>query len=274
MRIEDVTYHPGAGAPPLPARLYIPEGAGPFPGVVSVHGGAWTFGDRTMNASLDGALAEAGLLVMAPEMRKPPVARYPGSVQDVNLAVRWLKSEGPRFGMRAGVVALLGTSSGGHQAMLAALRPHHPDYAALPGPPGVDAAVSRVATCWGVLDPLARYRMAIEQDLAKMIEAHHAWWPDAAAMEDASPWHIVARGEAARLPPALLIQGTADGNLTPDMAESFATAYRAAGGDAALRLYPGRGHLFATQDPEAADSRDAVAAVAAFLLATEPLPRM
>jgi acetyl esterase/lipase len=270
MRIEDAEYHQGAGGPPLLARLYRPEGPGPFPGVVSVHGGAWTFGDRTMNASLDSALSRAGLLVMAPDMRKPPAARYPGSIQDINLAIRWLKQHGPRFGMAPGAVAGLGTSSGGHQIMLAALRPAHPAYAVLPGS-AHDATLSRVAICWGVMDPLARYRMAVAQNLTKLLDAHHAWWPDEATTQDASPQHILERGEAPSPPPVLLIQGTADANLTPDMAQRFVAACRAAGGQAALRLFPGRGHLFATQDPDAPDSRDAVAAVASFLLGQAPV---
>lgn len=272
MQVSDIEYHPGAGGSgPLLARLYVPDGPGPFPGVVSVHGGAWTFGDRGMNAVLDGALARAGLLVMAPDMRKPPVARYPGSVQDINLATRWLKAEGPRLGMAPGGVAALGTSSGGHLAMLSALRPDHAPYAALPGPPGQDAAVSRVAVLWGVLDPLSRYRMARERGLAPMLDAHHAWWPDEAAMEEGSPQHVVARGDATAMPPVLLIQGTADANLTPDMAARFADTYRAARGAAALMLFPGRGHLFATQEPEAEDSRAAIAAVARFLRGEGPI---
>lgn len=253
MVTEDIAYHPEG----LLARLYRPSGPGPHPAVVSVHGGAWTFGDRAMNAALDGALAEAGVLVMAPEMRKPPGFPYPASIQDINCAIRWLKRQ-PGIGPVGG----LGTSSGGHQVMLSALRPAHPDYAALA--PGGDAGLDFVAVCWGVLDPLARYRMAQDRAAEKLLAAHHAWWPDVAAMEDASPQHIVARGEALP-PPTLLIQGTQDANLTPDMAERFASTARAKGAQVELRLFPGRGHLFITEDPQAEDSRAAIAAIAAFV---------
>ncbi|MGX9963454.1 alpha/beta hydrolase [Roseomonas sp. F4] len=243
MVIEDVPYHPDG----LLARIYRPEEPGPHPAVVSVHGGAWTFGDRMMNAALDGALAEAGVLVMAPEMRKPPAHPYPASIQDILCAIRWLKAQ-PGLGPVGG----LGTSSGGHQVMLAALRP------------GGDASLAFVAVCWGVLDPPARYRMARARQAEKLLAAHHAWWPDEAAMEDGSPQHIVARGEAVP-PPTLLIQGTADANLTPDMAERFAETCRAMGGAVELRLFPDRGHLFITEDPQAADSRAAIAAIAGFI---------
>ncbi len=260
MPIEELPYHPDG----LLARLHVPDGPGPFPGVLSVHGGAWTFGDRMMNEGLHRRLAAAGLLVMAPEMRKPPVARYPGSIQDIHLAARWLKAEGPRWGMRPGGIAGLGTSSGGHQAALLALRPRHSHYATLPGPAG-DGALTRLALCWPVADPLARYRMAKATGARPLFEAHEAWWPDEATMEDASPQHILDRGEATAPPPLLVIQGGADANVTPGMAPRFAQAWCAAGGQAALRLFPGRGHLFATQDPEAPDSQAAIAAIIAFL---------
>ncbi|WP_439596501.1 alpha/beta hydrolase [Falsiroseomonas sp.] len=243
MHVTDVIYHPEG----LPARLYQPEGPGRHPAVVSVHGGAWTFGDRMMNAALDGALAEAGVLVMAPEMRKPPAHRYPASVEDIRQAIAWLKAQ-PGVGPVGG----LGTSSGGHQVMLAALRPE------------ANTTLAFVAVCWGVLDPLARYRMAQAKGLEKLLAAHHAWWPDAAAMEDGSPQHIVERGEALP-PPTLLIQGDADANLTPDMAQRFAATCRARGAAVDLRISPGRGHLFITEDPQAVDSRAAIAAIAGFV---------
>ena len=50
---------------PLLARLYRPRGAGPFPALLDVHGGAWTSGDRLNNAPLDAALAGSGIVVLA-----------------------------------------------------------------------------------------------------------------------------------------------------------------------------------------------------------------
>src|SRR5215468_6787881 len=50
-----------------------------------------------------------------------------------------------------------GTSSGGHQVLLAAMRALNSTYSALPGPAGVDARQAWVISGWGVLDPLLRY---------------------------------------------------------------------------------------------------------------------
>ena len=48
LRIEDVEYQRQGGRALL-ARLYRPAGAGPFPAVLQVHGGAWVNKDRTDN---------------------------------------------------------------------------------------------------------------------------------------------------------------------------------------------------------------------------------
>ena len=68
---------------PLLARLYQPIGAGPFPALVEVHGGAWASGDRLNNAPLDEALAKSGIVVLAIDFRMPPQFRYPASTADV-----------------------------------------------------------------------------------------------------------------------------------------------------------------------------------------------
>ena len=113
--VEDVEYQPG-----LLARLYRPAGTGPFPAALQVHGGAWTSKDRTDNAFMAKALAESGIFVASIDFRMPPVAPHPGSIQDINLGVRWLKAHARAFGSRPEWVGSFGTSSGGHQVLSAA----------------------------------------------------------------------------------------------------------------------------------------------------------
>src|ERR1051325_4745450 len=45
------------------ARVYQPQGGGPFPVLLDLHGGAWNNQDRTANAMMDEALAKSGILV-------------------------------------------------------------------------------------------------------------------------------------------------------------------------------------------------------------------
>ncbi len=129
-------------------------------------------------------------------------------------------------------VGVLGTSSGGHLAMLGAMRPTDPRYAAtvLHGGEELDASVSYIAMCRPVADPLARYEMVMANGNERFQGAHHAFWPDKGAMDEGSPQRILERGEDVRLPPAPLIVGTRDDNLGPTMAGTFVETYRGAGG--------------------------------------------
>src|SRR5271154_5781417 len=61
--VKDIVYQRSSGKQRL-ARLYQPAGAGPFPALLQVHGGAWNNKDRTdgQNTALD--LAAAGIVVL------------------------------------------------------------------------------------------------------------------------------------------------------------------------------------------------------------------
>src|ERR1051326_3042526 len=218
---SDIAYRRADGAPLL-ARVYRPRGAGPFPAVLDVHGGAWASGDRLNNAPLDEALARSGIVVVAIDFRMPPAHRYPASIADVNFAARWRKPRAAESASRRELVGGLGTSSGAHQLLLSALRPHDPRYAALPLPeaPAEDASLPYLVLCWPISDPLARYRMVREKGNTRLVEAHEAWWPSEADMAEGNPQLILERGEApapnAALPPAIVAQGLAERNMTPD----------------------------------------------------------
>jgi acetyl esterase len=119
---EELEYLRPAGTTPLLARHYRPEGAGPFPAVLEVHGGAWTSGDRLNNVAIGEYLAAHGIVVLSIDFRMPPAARYPETVADVNFGIRFLKANAERFSTRAELVGGLGTSSGGHLLLLNAIR--------------------------------------------------------------------------------------------------------------------------------------------------------
>ena len=89
--VSDVEYLKHGDTPML-ARIYRPKGAGPFPVMVDLHGGAWCQGDRKNDHVLCEAMARNGILVAALDFRQPPDAGYPASIQDINFALRWLKS--------------------------------------------------------------------------------------------------------------------------------------------------------------------------------------
>ena len=263
---EDVEYlrH---GDKPLLARIYRPRGPGPHPGVIEVHGGAWTSNDRLVNVVIHEALARAGVVVMAIDFRMAPEARYPASIIDINYATRWLKLHAKDYDIALDKIGGLGTSSGGHQLALSALRPRDASYSAsrLPGGELFDASLCYMILCWSITDPLARFRMATSSGNTRLADAHRAYWPDEAAMVEGNPQLILERGEPDKLPPALSLQGTNDDNVTPDMADRFAAAYRKAGGDIELVKFPGAPHAFTAREPQSDHTKKALDLVTGFV---------
>jgi acetyl esterase/lipase len=272
--VEDVEYlrH---GAVPLLARLYRPRGSGPFPIVVDVHGGAWCKKDRTSDAGTDLPLAASGVIVVALDFRMPPAARYPAPVADIHYAVRWCKAHAARWAGCADRVGILGVSSGGHQAMLVAMRPDDARYRALPlaGGEDLDACVQCVILCWPVIDPLGRYRYAkrnlhgaLARQAEEWVRCHDAYWGGGEAeMDEGNPTAALERGERVRTPPAIYIQGTADLAHPAEHRERFIARYREAGGEVECHLYDGVGEAFITHDAATPAARAAIGRIADFV---------
>ncbi len=245
----DRIYRSGEGED-WPVRIYQPQGDGPFPALVDVHGGAWTRGTYLNNENIDQALAAAGMLVMALEFRQSPKHVYPAQVQDVNYGTRWAKSHAAEFNGDPDNVGGLGTSSGGHSIMLSALRYDDPRYAAeaVPGGEDKDASFRYVMTGWPVLDSHARYMYAKEAGIARLMEPSETYFPDEAAMQEGSPQQSVERGDYRVLPPMLILQGKKDDNIPLTIPERFVEIYCAKGGTVDITYFPDMPHAFA-QNP-------------------------
>ncbi len=263
VKVEDVAYQQVDGKSML-ARLYRP--AKPLAALVEVHGGAWVSNDRLRNAPIVGPLAADGTMVMSIDFRMPPQAGYPASIADINLAIRWLKSRAAEFGFAADKVGLLGTSSGGHQVLLAAVKPDDPRYGALPLPGAkTDARVAFAIACWPIADPLDRYRMAQREGKTNLVANHNAYWGSEAAMQDGSPQRIVESGQHSALPPIMIVHGTEDGNVKHTASERYAATYRKAGSTADVHIYQGQPHAFIGENVGHPDSVDAIGKIAAFI---------
>ena len=241
----EITVHESEYQSGLVVRIYQPEGAGPFPGLVDVHGGVWTNGDRSANEVMDRALAESGMVVAAVDFRQSPDHPYPAQVADVNLATRWLKAHAAEFNADPDTVGGIAGSSGGHTVLLSAMRPNHPAYSYLDLPGSdADATMKYLLLGWPIVDPYARYRFVQETGNDRIIGLSEAYFQTTDAMKEGSPGQILQRGEEAVLPPTLIVQGTADNNLPVPVTERFAADYRKAGGDLELEMFPDMPHLF------------------------------
>ena len=234
------------GDKPLLATIYKPKGAGPFPAMVECHGGAWCQSDRMTEKLRHQYMASHGVVSIALDFRSGNTDPYPASVQDINYAVRWAKLHARELKTRPDLIGLSGQSSGGHLAMLVAMRPNDKRYASIPLPAGSapqDASVRCVIMTWPVINPLSRYRHAKREKLESILARQDSYWRTEANMGEGNPMLALERGEKVLTPPAVWYQSRGDNMHDYRDPESpfdgnepqrFVHNYRKAGGTIAL----------------------------------------
>lgn len=269
VRVFDEVYRSGADGD-WSVRLYQPQGPGPFPALLDVHGGAWSTGSNLNNERVDAALAACGMLVAAISLRQAPAHRYPCQPADANYGTRWLKANAARLNADPATVGAFGSSSGGHSLMLSVLRPDDPRYAAEPVPNSEngggedeDATVRYAVLGWPVLDSHARYLYAKKAGIERLMKSSEAYFGDEATMREGNPQLVLERGEQTATPPLLILQGTADDNVPLEISERFVASYRSARGTIRRELFAGMPHAFAREPGPESDR--AIAVMKAFI---------
>jgi acetyl esterase len=263
LKVSDVEFLRTAPGRQLMARVYQPQGPGPFPTVLDLHGGAWRRKDRLAEEPMDRAIAASGALVVAIDLRLSEEAPYPASVQDANYGVRWLKWRAAEWSGDASRLGVYGSSSGGHVAQLLAMRPRDPRYNAIPLPaaPTHDATVAYVATRSPISDPYARFHQAERMKREGMLENSRIYFNPWETIHEGNPQQILERREAVTLVPMLIMQGALDDNVLSAVQEKFAATYRAAGGVCELTVFEGCEHEWvAKPGPQTERAREMVKA--------------
>jgi acetyl esterase/lipase len=105
-------------AGPLGMDVYLPRGAGPFPGMLVVHGGAWTMGTRAQLAAVAVSLAKNGYTAAAISYRLAPKYTFPAQIYDCQAAVRWMRTHASEIKLDPTHVGGFGYSAGGHLVAL------------------------------------------------------------------------------------------------------------------------------------------------------------
>jgi acetyl esterase/lipase len=150
-------------APPEPAAgnghkldLYLPSGAKPWPVVIWTSGSAWMADTGKGGA---GALAlrlnPAGYAVAGVSIRSSSQVQFPGQLHDIKAAVRWLRTNATRYNLDANRIAIMGDSSGGWTAAMAALTGDAPELEGSVGISGVSSAVQAAVAFYPPTDFLA-----------------------------------------------------------------------------------------------------------------------
>lgn len=120
VRMLDVTYDRQDGHD-LKLDFVRPEGDGPFPLVVCVHGGGWRQGSRTEYKEFQNSMAAQGIATASVQYRFAPTAKFPAQLNDVRSAVQFVVKDQARFKVDRSRIIWMGGSAGGHLSLLAGL---------------------------------------------------------------------------------------------------------------------------------------------------------
>lgn len=219
----------------LLANLAYPDGPGPRPAILSVHGGRWRAGNRTDASSIKvQQWAEFGFFAMSIDYRLVGGSPAPAPYLDLRCALRWLHAHAADYGVDPERVYLIGQSAGGHMVSLAATI----GDGAFPKVGGWDTARS---------DVRAVISVAGAYDLPSLSWGN-LWTPIGGnvdeARRDASPMNHVS----ATTKPTLVIHSDDDKSVPIQQAVDYAGKLKAAGVASRFVHYTDKGHMGITDD--------------------------
>lgn len=278
--LRDVTYAELIGFRPLTLDLYLPKpGGGPKPLIIFIHGGAWqhlTSRDGGTFRDFPGVLASLaarGYVIASVNYRNSGEAHFPAPVQDVEMAIQWLRGHSAEYEIDPARVVAWGSSAGGNIGTLIGTGCNAPNLAP-PAPSGAkgpppSACVQGVIDWYGLID-LERnpddLGPPVNPKATNYVNAYlgceMAKCPDGWVRSTNPITYIDAKD-----PPFLIQHGSADKTVSIKQAERLYAALKAAGVKAEFVTYPGVSHGFSAPGggPDDAVNSQALAKVVEFL---------
>ena len=243
---EKITYRSVEGEE-LQLDLARPDGEGPYPAIVFIHGGGWRGGNRAAyrreieEAARRGYVAvTASYRLTQPDEQRKAKYPFPAQVHDVKCAIRWLRANAGKYRVDPDRIGVTGGSAGGHLSLMLGVTD---ESAGLEGEGCHSEQSSRVQAVVNVFGPTDMLHLhETSEGAAPIVASFLGGEPGEAekAYRDASPITYVDSGD----PPILTIHGTADTLVPPDQAERFDAAVKKAGADHELLLLEKQGHGF------------------------------
>jgi acetyl esterase len=113
--IEDREIPGPAG--PIPVRVFVPQGRGPFPMLMFFHGGGWVLCNLDTHSDMCRTFAHrAGAVVVSVDYRLAPENKFPAAADDCYAALEWCAANAAEIGSDATRIAVAGDSAGGNLA--------------------------------------------------------------------------------------------------------------------------------------------------------------
>ena len=254
--------------------IYLPEaGQGPYPAILSIHGGAFRFGDKRdeqILPMLEGL--PRGYAVVSMNYRMSAEAKFPALVHDVKAALRWMRAHAVEWDLDPARIAAWGGSAGGYQAAMAGVSCGISVLEDLSlGYPDQNSCVQAVVDWFGPTDFLKMDEQLVETGFPPTLEYAHSGEKSPESLllgakitivpelvKVANPETYITPGA----PPFMIQHGTLDDVVPYPQSVNFASKLAAnLGADQViLDLLPGARHA----DPQFGSSQN-LAKVFAFL---------
>ena len=246
--LRDIEYARSADGS-LKLDLYRPEGQGPFPLIIWIHGGGWTSGDKDLSPNGPQVRQTTrGYAVASINYRLSQQAKFPAQIEDCKAAVRWLRAHAGQFNLDPARIAVWGSSAGGH---LAALMGASGDVSELEGGEGNLDYSSRVQAVVDWFGPTDLLKM-VDDSLpfpCNIINHDSPFSPESLLIgcaiqtcpdktERANPIRYVSADD----PPFLIMHGARDCLVGPPQSQRLGDALAAVGAEVSLKFIAGAGH--------------------------------
>jgi acetyl esterase/lipase len=243
----DITYGKG-GSEALKLDLARPEHAeGLLPGIVYIHGGGWSGGNRSGYRNDIQEAAKRGYVAVTIEYRltqpdKSGKAKspFPAQIEDCKCAVRWLRANAEKYHVDTNRIGATGGSAGGHLSLLVGVAGSVRTFDGTGGNPDVSSQVQAVVNYFGPTDLAQMY--GYNKQVDRLLNTLVGGTPQERAEQykAASPVTYVSKDVC----PILTIHGTVDKLVPVEQAVEFDAAMKKAGATSQLMILEGQGHGF------------------------------
>ncbi|MCB9924847.1 MAG: alpha/beta hydrolase [Planctomycetaceae bacterium] len=246
---ENITYGRG-GDTELKLDLAQPDGDGPFPAIVFIHGGGWYQGSRQgyrgqiMEAAKRGYVAATisyRLMKFDEEKKETTTAKpiFPAQIHDAKASIRWLRANAEKYHVDPERIGVTGGSAGGHLSLLVGLTDNKSNLEGDGGNSDQSSRVQAVVNVFGPTDMAACHKTSV---VAWIFRLFMGGTPDETAetYTAASPITYVSKDD----PPVLTLHGDRDTLVPIAQATTLDEKMKAAGASHTLMIFEGQGHGF------------------------------